>query len=710
MRIWLLALFVFAGLWTPAASAQEMVDAGEVEAGFVSDLDVVAPGETVHIALRKLITPHWHTYWRNPGDSGEATFIEWQLPLGVEQGEMLWPTPKPVPTGPIINYGYEDELFLITPFKVSDDAQMGSELRFDGTAYWLVCADICIPESASLSITVTIGENQANPQWKTVLDGVRSLIPQPTNMDGRVALNGETLSITFADDIFETAEIRNPYFFPYDAGTIEHSKPQNPALGDTGVRFDMTPSFNTQDGITSAVSGVLAYDIKDGLDWRYVGAEVQAAPGALLDVGAAATIPGTAAPQGAASGASIGFLAALIGAFLGGIILNLMPCVFPVISIKALTFAGAAHEDASTIRRHGLIYALGVILSFVFLASLLLFLKAFGLALGWGFQLQSPIITGLLALLMFAIGLNLAGYFDVGKSFQGLGHHLTEKGGNSGAFFTGVLAVIVASPCTAPFMATAIGFAFTQSIATTLLIFVALGLGMALPFVLLSFAPGLLRKLPKPGPWMDAFKRFLAFPMFATAIWLVFVLAVQAGSFGVGLVLTAALALAFGLWLMNFDSRITKVVGVLALISIIPLLWMTSKYSGNGVEIEANTEFVTGPWSEAKVQELRGAGHPVFVDFTAAWCVTCQANKIVAIDKPLTRQAFAENNVAFLTADWTSRNDEIATTLEAFGRAGVPLYLVYPAGTGEAAPQVLPQILTEKIIVSALEDAKLASN
>jgi thiol:disulfide interchange protein DsbD len=431
--------------------------------------------------------------------------------------------------------------------------------------------------------------------------------------------------------------------------------------------------------------------------------------GAESSAGAASGL-GAGAPR---SGGTLGFLSGeggllgyLLGAVIGGLILNLMPCVFPVLFIKALGFAKRAHDAPGEVRRHGLVFLAGVLSTFLLLAGALIGLKAAGQQVGWGFQLQDPVFVAALALLMFTIGLNLMGAFEIGGGLQNLGSGLAAKGGDIGAFFTGVLAVVVATPCTAPFMAGAVGFALAQPAWASLAVFAALGVGLALPFVALSFAPGLLRLLPKPGPWMDTLKQLFAFPMFLTAVWLVWTLAQQSGAAGVGLVLLAMTALGFGVWVLRATSGRTGVGawvgrGAAALFVIAALAGVAGQRGAVPAAEAASLAAVEeAAWSPEKVASLRAEGKSVFVDFTAAWCITCQFNKRVALTVLEVQAAFAAKNVVFLTADWTNRDDVIAAELERHGRSGVPLYLLYgPSGE----PMILPQLLTPDIVIAAVE-------
>ena len=394
-------------------------------------------------------------------------------------------------------------------------------------------------------------------------------------------------------------------------------------------------------------------------------------------------------------------ITAIIGALIGGLILNLMPCVFPVISIKALSIAKSAHGERAAIKREAWLYTAGVIATFLLLTLILLGLKAGGSEIGWGFQLQSPKVVAFLALLLFVIGLNLLGTFEFGSGLQNTGASLTQKSGAAGSFFTGALAVIVATPCTAPMMAGAVGYALAAPAIVTLAVFMALAIGFALPFLLIAYVPGLLAKLPKPGPWMARFKEILAFPMFAAAIWLVWVLSLQAGEDGVLAVLSAMLAAALAIWLLKRSTGFAKALGILSILAAIALPLTLS--ANTNVKADAAAKLDAQVWSQARVDALIAEGRPVFVDFTAAWCVTCKVNEKTVLYKAKTQKLFEETNTAFLVADWTNKDDVIAAELAKYGRAGVPLYLVYsPQSQNSVSPAILPQILTYNVIKDAL--------
>lgn len=699
------ALFLSLLLWLTAATSalattSLSVDTGKVQASLLSSHYTVTPGQTFQIALKTELDEKWHTYWRNPGDSGEPVQITWILPDTLSADEIVWPLPDTIPTGPIINYGFEAAPLFPVAFTVADDAAIGSILEVEAQVYYLVCYDICIPEDGTLRLVLQVSETaELNDENAAAIVEAIDQAPREIAVRAAMQADGAALSIQFSDLPSDIAggDFSDAYFFPYDKTLLVHSDPQIATIGPDGIQIDTSASFGWQDGFSGSQAGVLAFDLNGGRTGRIV--NVVAGP-AIVVGAAAGNLPEVSEVSGS-SGASIGLFGAIIGAFLGGLILNLMPCVFPVISLKALSLAKSAHSERAVARREAWAYAGGVFATFAVLVVALLVVKATGAALGWGFQLQNPIVVGLLALLLFAVGLNLIGVFEVsGGSYQGTGATLVGRGGLTGSFFTGALAVLVATPCTAPFMASAVGYALAQPLFVTMLVFAALAAGFAAPFVLLAYAPGLLTKLPKPGPWMVRLREVLAFPMFAASVWLIWVLGNQAGVDGMALILLAMLALALAVWLLQ-RKGIWRIVGVATLLLALALPFAARTASASGT-----ADLAADAWSPERVAELRAEGRPVFVDFTADWCVTCKVNERLVLKTDAVKQAFAETNTAFLIADWTNKNDLIARELESYGRAGVPLYLYFPAGDNSVRGQVLPQILTTDMVVDTLKGTR----
>ncbi len=697
-NLWIICLALLAVWLTPFARAAESVPvkSGRAVAQLVTSYDTVAPGQDIYIALSMRLEPHWHTYWRNAGGPGEPAELHWDVPDTVSIGEIIWPLPQIVSTGPIVNYAFEDRLLLPMAMGISKDVRPGETLTIKAQATYLVCYQICLPEMAELSLDLVVGEPVKDERWSGNIERTIKRAPKPEGLEASAAFKNGDLNIDIGGGVLDFAALKNLYFFPYEQDLIDASAPQNISSAERGVRINLTPSFGLEAGLKD-IPGVLAFEEKIENGWTRRGIEVLAVAGAKIDIGAVQNASG-----GAGIHTSVGLWAALLGAFIGGMILNLMPCVFPVLSLKVLGFARAAHDERKTIRAHGWLYTLGVMVSFLALAGVILALKAGGASVGWGFQLQNPVLVGALALLFVIIAFNLFGFFDIGGHLQNTGSDLASSGGHKGAFFTGVLAVIVATPCTAPFMAGALGFAFAQSELTTLLIFTALGAGFALPFLALSYAPGLLKRLPKPGAWMDIFKQFLAFPMLGAAIWLMWVLTVQTGAGGILRVMGAILAFGFAIWVWKRKGVFAKILVAVSVLTTGYLIYdlRNAQYEQMLAELpEAQA------WSSERVAQLRAEGKIVFVDFTAAWCVSCKVNDKVVLQRKAAKELFVRTNTQMLIADWTRRDDKITAELTRHGRSGVPLYLVYPPGTDKVDPQILPQVLSYKIIEKALNKA-----
>lgn len=684
------------------AAESAPVTSPRVTATLLSSRDAVAPGERFKVALVQKLAPHWHTYWLNPGDSGEPTQINWNLPAGATAGEIQWPAPKAIRVEPLVNFGFEGTVLLPIEITVPADARHGESFALKAEATWLVCEKICIPEEGSFSLELPIQAASAvDPAAETRIDASVAALPKPASFRGK--LRGEAGKLVL-DLPGLPAGAADPHFFPVSDMLIEHAADQPFAAdGKPALTLTRSSAFKLA---KPEISGVLTFT-EAGAP-RAVTLLADADPALMA-------ADGTAAPEASpavvripmpAEGADLTLWAALAFAFAGGLILNLMPCVLPVLFIKALGFAQLAHRSRSEVREQGLLFLGGVLVTFMVLAGAVIALGSLGSSVGWGFQLQSPPLVIALAVVMVLIGLNLLGAFEIGTSVTGLGDGLASRGGRSGAFMTGVLAVVVATPCTAPFMGAAMGYAVTQPPAVALSVFMALALGFALPVVALSFAPGLLRLLPKPGRWMLVLKQAFAFPMFATAIWLIWVASVQSGPQGVLAALVAVLAAGFAVWLVGVTrgSLARRAFGsVLAALVVLGAGWFTLQNAVPGAATEARAGDIEA-WSPERVAALQAQGKPVFVNFTAAWCITCIANERVALSRQEVKDAFAKLGVVYLKADWTNRDGRIARALAEQGRAGVPLYLFYPARK-EAQAEILPQLLTVDTLIAAAERA-----
>ena len=697
----------------PAAGGPQRTD--RIAAELVAMSQWAAPGSTAVVAVRQDIEPGWHTYWRNPGDSGGPTTLSWTLPTNVRAGEIVWPLPDRQRLQNLVNYGYEDVVYLPVPVEIPADARPGSVLPLRVEALFLVCSDeMCVPDELTLTLDLPVREGAAplDPAHGAAIARVLEQAPRPAGIAARMGLENGVLTLTATGGPLAGRNPGPSYFFPFEPGVIDHAATQSGSWGPRGLTLALSAGGGLRaGGLTEPVRGVLATGL---------GAfEIEAVPGSSLP---GATGSGELAPMperpttGAAraGGASPGwgtFLQAAVFALLGGLVLNLMPCVFPILAMKAAALASAAH-DPRRARLDGLAFLAGVLTTFLLLAVALLALRAAGESVGWGFQLQSPAVTATLALLMLAVALNLSGVFHIGAGLQGAGSGpLSRLPGAVGAFFTGALAVVVAAPCTAPFMAFALGAALLMPWPMALAVFLMLGLGLALPFVLVSLTPGLLRRLPRPGPWMERLKALLAFPMYGTAAWLVWVFARQGGGDALGLLLAAAVLAAFGLWLAGVNQTrraeggtavVSAVAAALAVISAIALAGVAARTPQEARRGETTTALPSQPWSEAAVQEALSGGRPVLVNFTADWCVTCKINERTSLASPKVAGALERANAVYLVGDWTRRDDAIAAELERHGRSGVPLYLLYAPGA--EAPRVLPQLLTEGLVVQALDE------
>ncbi len=674
------------------------VQAPHVEAELVASQAVAVPGKRVTVALRLAHEAGWHTYWKNPGDSGMPTRITWTLPAGVTAGGILWPRPERLPVGPLMNYGYEGEVLLLTELDVPASWSAGESLTIGAKVDWLICKDVCIPGGTTLSLVLpTAAAPRVDATWAPRIEATRAEIP--------VATTGAPVVVKVTDRHIEL-EVTAPGlerldFLPVTPDVVDNPSRQTFEKTATGGRLLLTAAtrfegaIQTLDGVLVATPGIGgAHAVEVSLPYPGGAPKVRASP-------AAAGMGADEIRVAAGDGPGLGLLAALLFAFGGGIVLNLMPCVFPVVSIKILGFVEQAHGDRADLRRHGLVFAAGIVVCFWAVAGLLIALRASGEALGWGYQLQSPPVVAGLAVLFFLLGLNLSGYFEVGATVQSAAGSVRDRNGLLGAFLSGLLATAVATPCTAPFMGAALGFALTQPAAEAMLVFTALALGMALPYVLLSFAPGLTRWLPRPGRWMETLKQLLAFPLYLTVVWLVWVLGEQLGPTAGAKLLAGLVVLTAAVWAWRRFSASSPTGGAVAgVVLLAGALWLAWP-SGQPQATKTAAGWV--PYSEASLSAARAKG-PVFVDFTAAWCVTCQVNKRTVLETDAVRTAFAASGITLMEADWTQRDEEITRALARLGRSGVPVYAVYPAAG--AAPELLPELLTRDTVLAALARVK----
>ena len=682
------------------------VDTEQAIAELVSGVTAVQPGQTIDVALRLQLDPHWHVYWKNPGDTGLALSINWEAPDGIQVGELEFPTPDKITTPPdFVSYGYGGQVFFLTKVTIPEDFGVGQTLLLNADASWLACEQMCIPGGAKLALELPVSGESAEPsQWGGALAAARANLPKTP--DGAV-LTFEVLESTISASInwagFNGIDTKSLYFYPEEEGLINSAAAQNFALTDSTLIVSMQKS-EYHEGSVDRLSGVLSYEAGFA-----VAGDAKAI---FLD---SAIKPAADANTAYASGgeSTIGFAQALLFAFVGGMILNLMPCVFPILSIKVLGFVQQSGEDNKKVLAHGLTFAGGVLASFWALAGALIALRAGGESLGWGFQLQSPYFVGALLLIMFLLGLSLVGVFEIGTSAIGLAGKVKEEG-YGGSFFSGVLATAVATPCTGPFMGPALGFALTLSAFQSMTVFTFLALGMAVPYLTLSSFPKLIEKLPRPGAWMETFKQVMSFPMFATCIWLIWVMGAHVGNDGLIMVLGGLLVVAIGAWVYGRWSTPVKPVTtrrvstIFAVVIAVIGVWMLmpSEEATSAVA----TEEAGGPdkhgvvwksFSPELVASARQEGKPVFIDFTAKWCLTCKANKAVVFASDEVKNRFDELGFVMVKADWTKRNPVITDALEEFGRSGVPLYVLYDGKSD--TPKILPELLNPGIVLDALE-------
>lgn len=684
MRQWILLLLICLQNAAPIAA-----EVPHVRGELISSVSSVSAGDNFEVIFRQDIDDGWHTYWTNPGDSGAAPDITWDIPDTVQVSDFQYPYPERIAYGPLMNFGYHDEVLL--PFRVSlDDAFTGDILELNGRGRVLVCADICIPQSIELSLSVPIADTTVSAGNETLFQLANSLIPVAIDVPANYSATDDRIEFSVGLPGVQGNRIQSIDFFPNTPDVIDNAADQTWQMTEAGLVVSLVPGFDFRAG-ESDLSGVIV--IREGEDLVSSYAITQ---------GEAAVDPVPTGP----TETSMGLLLAMGFAFIGGLILNLMPCVFPVLSIKVLSLAESAAGAPTAMRMHGWAYTAGVVGSFVVIALILMGLRAGGEAIGWGFQLQSPVVVALLAYLFVLIGLNLLGMFEIGTSFMQLGGAGGSSNGYLSSVSTGVLATIVAAPCTAPFMGAAVGYALLQSGTTGVLVFAALGLGMAVPYLLLTYSPALLKRMPRPGPWMETLRQALAFPMLASAIWLLWVLGVQAGATAMMQVLAGALLIAFAIWLIQ-KTRSTRGrhVSMVVAIGFVGVALYAAGTQQSAVAITPDAETAAAPadatpYSKQALTQALESG-PVFVNFTAAWCITCKVNELNALEVQSVKTAFATHGVSYLKADWTNEDPLITEALKAYGRSGVPLYLLYERGSDRAT--VLPQILTPGIVIDALE-------
>jgi thiol:disulfide interchange protein DsbD len=685
--IFVLIFLLAAGVpvWATVSSVSTPVTVQHLTVQLVNEEFAVYAPDAIDAGLYFKLEPGWHIYWKNAGDSGEPPRIQWDLPSGVHAEDMQFPAPKRLPLGPLMDFGYENEVLFPVRLTVDASHKPSTTIPLKAKVSWLVCREVCIPGKANLELDVPVVASKPGGNG-IIIDLFKRLDTLPQTLPASAKAVFASTATGFQLAILTGKSESAAQFFPSEQNLIDNPAPQVAAPLGQGVVLTLKKDANLAVA-PEKLTGVV--ELSDGRAY-----EIAALPG---------TVP-AAAP--AASGSGVIKAAGL--AFLGGIILNLMPCVFPVLFIKGLSLVNSSGEEKHKQRGHGLVYTAGIVVSFWALVAALLGLRAAGATLGWGFQFQSPVFVALMAGLLFFLGLSLAGQFEIGLTLTSAGSGLAQKQGYAGSFFTGVLAVIVATPCTAPFMGAAVGYALAQSAVVTFAIFTALALGLALPYLLLTLQPAWTRLLPKPGVWMEVLKQATAVPIFATVIWLAWVLAQTRGATGVAALLAMFLLLAVAGWILGRwpAKRIPSIAAGLVIVGAVALgvygvnvMAEPVSASSGGVEAAGSR---WEPWSQAAVDKYRAAGRPVFVDFTASWCLSCQVNERVALRTTAVDDAFKKANVALLKADWTSHDDAISQVLTSLGRSGVPAYALYASNSSGDTPVLLPEVLTPGIVIDAL--------
>lgn len=671
-----LILFLLISLFS--IESADAVRTDHVEAELVSENMGMAPGSESWVGLRLVTEKHWHVYWKSPGDSGLPTKVQWELPPGWKISGAHWEIPSRIVLFPLVNYGYEGESLI--GFRVQPPKNARGKYELQAKASWLVCKEECIPEKADLKFAVEVGANTARNSWAGAFESLRAQQPQ-------VIPPGE-IAMLVHDESKLTLELSNLSawlgkkrdFFPYPEQMLKGLEPPKSRETDVGVRLQMEKAspFNTKLERFSGmlvVDGSRAYEIDLAMPEMVTNLDEREPTESLL--------------------------LSLFLAFVGGLILNLMPCVFPVLGIKAMSLVRLAESQRGEARMAGLAYTAGILVSFWALSLGIVALRSAGVAAGWGFQLQSPAFVSALVLIFVLMGWNMLGIFEIGGRWTGAGSALAGKDGPAGSFFTGVLAVVVASPCTAPFMGAAVAAVIGAPMLTVLGVFTMLGFGLAFPFLLLSFAPSLRVILPRPGAWMESFKQVLAFPLFATVIWLLWVLEQQVGANGLLIMIVASLLLSFGVWIRyKWKNAGWSFVVMLSLFAVSafaavsaplirdPSLQRKGELKGNWV-----------PYDEAVLQSALKDGRPVFIDFTAAWCLSCQVNKAAVLETAEIQDFFKQQGVLLMRGDYTNEDPLIAKALAGYNSASVPLYVVYAPKSRR--PQILSSILTRSMVKNA---------
>ena len=653
--------------------ADKIVEVSDSRIELLIESNSIEPGDELLVGFKFSLSPGWHTYWVNPGDAGEGASIKWNLPRDVKASKILWPGPERIPVEPLMTFGYENEVVLLTKIYTSKNTDI--PLTLNALVSWYTCKEICIPQEAEVSIPIKLGfksPSSSNKLLKQTLENV------PTPFKGTYRVQSLDDSYIIQGQFENNKQYDSIYFFPRFYGLTDYVESQLYEKNKDSFSLQVQPSRLKIEH--ESFEGVLATE-KDGrLSYFEINHSLSSDN----------------------SSQEFSVLTLIIFAFFGGLILNVMPCVFPILSIKILRFVEQSENSSYKTFKQGCLFSVGVIVSFLLIAALLISLKSGGESIGWGYQLQSPIVVSLLFYLFIVMGYIFMSNIIIGSSLARLSLISSSKGDSLESFLTGVLAVIVASPCTAPFMGSAIGFALLQPSFYSILIFLGLGIGFSLPYLILSAKPSLLSFLPKPGQWMETFKQFMAFPMWASALWLLWVLSGQVDSQEIIQVLLGALIITIGLWLLEKNKSesnwVKWMIRLPFVLLLIFALWLVPTTYSDSDETQDQLAY-----TPQLLEDLREENNLVFLNFTADWCITCKVNEAVALKTSEVSKVLAEKNITYLEADWTRKDPIISETLEQYGRTGLPLYLLFPS---EGDPLILPEILTEDILLSYLNEVQ----
>jgi thiol:disulfide interchange protein DsbD len=667
-----LFLLFCASIISTDAFSETIVDASDSRIEMLAESNSMKPGDGLLVGFKFTLNPGWHTYWENPGDAGEGASIKWNLPNDVKASEILWPGPERIPVEPLMTFGYENEVVLLTKIYTSETTTI--PVTLNARVSWYTCKEICIPQEAEVSIPINLG-NKTSSTSKDLLEQTLEQIPEQFNgiyrvrkLDDSYVLQGELENMDQYDSM---------YFFPKYYGLTNYTENQFYEINKDSFSLQIKASEIEIEN--KSFEGVVAVNKNEEITF--------------IEIDYPLVTKDTSQ--------EFNILTLIVFAFLGGLILNVMPCVFPILSIKILRFVEQSRDSTYKTLQQGLLFSLGVIFSFLTIAALLIALKSGGESIGWGYQLQSPVVVSLLFYLFVVLGFIFMSNIVLGSGLARLSSISLNKSDSLESFLTGVLAVIVASPCTAPFMGSAIGFALLQPSFYSILIFLGLGIGFSLPYLILSAKPSLLSFLPKPGQWMETFKQFMAFPMWASALWLLWVLSSQVNNQEVIQVLLGALLITTGLWLIEKNNSerdwVRWLMRLPFLLLFIFSLWLIPT-SYSDLDESKQDQLAYTP---QLLKDLREKNSLVFLNFTADWCITCKVNEAVALKTSKVSKLIADKNITYMEADWTRKDPIISSTLEQYGRTGLPLYLLFPS---KGDPLILPEILTEDILLSYLTE------